>query len=87
MTVVLLKDGLEGALLIGEPTGQPPNFFSGGSNSALPVSGARFRISTLKEYMRLGSDEIAVWPDIYVPQTLEAFMNNRDLVLETIISS
>jgi len=86
-TAVILDELLENVTIIGEPAAQPPNFFSGGGqrfNEILPGQGAIYRVTREAIALRPDYEGDALRPDVYIPQTLEAFINNRDLILDAV---
>lgn len=85
MLATLLKKHAENAVLVGEPAGQPPDFFGYALHYTLPNSGIGFRVSQAFSSMWPEYEADALLPDIYVYQTFEDYLNNRDTALETII--
>ena len=87
IAAIVFEGLLENAMLVGEPAAQPPNFFAMDRiHATLPENGTTFMISRGWVYLRPEYEDDVLRPDIYIPRTLEAFINNRDLVLEAIKS-
>jgi len=72
------------ALLVGEPTGQGPIFYSRPRLFELPNSGLMFAISSFHNVSGLPFDSRkTIEPDIPVAYGIEDFLNGRDPVLST----
>ena len=84
-TASLLRQEVTNALLIGEPAGQPPNFFFGFSHQS-PNFGLTIDVSTTYGAFWPGYEADELLPDIFVFQTFEEFLNLHDPVLEAILS-
>lgn len=68
------------AVLIGEPTGGKPNSFGDIQTYQLPNSKLTFSYST--KYFNLGMEEDALYPDKFIPLTIQDLMNGTDPVLD-----
>jgi len=73
------------ATIVGEPTGGKPNHYGEVRYFKLPNSGLTVYYST-KYFKFTEKDPSSLFPDREVRLTLEAFLNNRDPVLETVLS-
>ena len=82
MAAVELRDRLH-AILVGEPSGSPPNEYAGVDSFVLPNS--RIAVQYTHRYFRLmeHSDPLTLEPDISVPRSVSEFLTGRDRVLET----
>ncbi len=70
------------ALLVGEPTGQGPIFYSRPRLTELPHSGLKFAISGYHNIAGLPFDtREAIEPDIAVPYGIDDFLSGRDPVM------
>ena len=89
VSAALLRDLVDGAKLMGEPTGHSPNFFANPISFRIPYNlpGNRAGFTVSTTYWNLAEDDerTALIPDIYVPRSLEAHMNNRDSVMEMVL--
>lgn len=85
-TPYLLCTAIEGATLIGEPTAQSLNFFSGPTTFTMPNHEYTFSVST--SYNRIAPECIgdALQPDVLIHQTLEDYKIGKDTVLEYVLS-
>ena len=68
--------------IIGEPAGQPENFFTGAMR-AMPNSGLLFSFSTTLR-AHSNSEDTVFRPDIFIPLTIDDIINNHDPLLEFI---
>ena len=82
MNAVELRKNLH-AILIGEPSGSPPNEYGEVESFVLPNS--KIEVSYTTRYFRLlkDSNPPAVEPDVTVHRSTEDFLTGRDKVLET----
>jgi len=74
---------VDDVVLIGEPAGQPPNFFVG---FAIPnhATTVHFAITNEWVYMWPGYEHNAMMPDIFIQSLFYDFINGRDAVIEYI---
>ena len=80
--VTLNLSHIENVTIVGEPSGQPKNFFAG-TGRALPNSGLWYGFSTnMRVYSN--NEDIILRPDIFIPLAIEDVIANRDPVLEFI---
>jgi len=79
-----LKNKTE-AILVGEPTGGKPNHYGEVRYFNLPNTGLRVFYST-KYFEYVEGDPASLFPDRQIKLSLQDFLNNRDPVLEAIIS-
>jgi len=83
---------LDGAILIGEPTGDPLYGLSGQDTFSLPNSGLRCTYTTgidTPDFGRthLDFDDSPLWPDVYAPNTIGNYRNQTDAVWEYIMTA
>lgn len=81
-----LSKAIDGAKLVGSPTGEFINCFSNGPDFETPNFGVSFRVSEFYIRCASGDESDAVYPDITVFQTWEDYQNNVDTVLEYVLS-
>ncbi len=82
-----LKKRIDGAILIGEPAGQPVNYFpfwDARYTPSLPTHGNSFRIADQYLVQDIDYPYDALMPDITVYQTVEDYKNGVDTVMEEI---
>lgn len=84
-TAYRLANGIEGAKLVGSPTGQFVNSFSTPVEFTLPNHGYPFYVSSVFLYGAREESGNALCPDILVYQTLDDYKRNRDTVLEYVL--
>jgi len=77
-----LRQHLDNLIIIGEPTGQPENFFAG-DPGFLPNSRVTFQVSNNMR-VQSNTEDIALRPDIFIPLTIADIISNSDPVLEYI---
>jgi hypothetical protein len=82
MAAVELRNRLH-AILVGEPSGSPPNEYAEIATFVLPNS--KIEVQYTKRYIRLlkDSDPLTLEPDVPVFRSLAEFLSGRDHVLET----
>lgn len=83
---------LDGAILIGEPTGDPLYGLSGQDAFSLPNSGLRCTYTTRIDTPDFGRthldfDDSPLWPDVYARNTIGNYRNQTDAVWEYIIAA
>ena len=83
-TAYVFGTDIEGAVLVGTPTGQSCRSFGNYANYATPNYSLNFCVS--QDYFRLGPDADAVYPDITVYQTWEDYQDGIDTVLEYVLA-
>jgi len=84
LSAVKMQNVVEDAIIIGQPTALPPNFFANPTNRSLPNTNAGFRVSTNYFLSWPDYEYDALMPDIYIPHTIHDQINSRDAVLEFI---
>jgi len=84
-TTSRLMHNMQHLTIVGEPTGQAENFFFGGALGSLPNSGMSYMVSRAM-LVNSNSRDVAIRPDIFIPLTINDIINNRDPVLEFIVS-
>ena len=87
VAAAILKNYVDDVLLVGEPTGQPTNFFAGTSTHWLLNSNIQFEVSRVHFRILPECAEDTLHPDIFIPMTFKDFLNSRDPVLEAIIEN
>ncbi|HLY91906.1 MAG TPA: hypothetical protein VKQ89_01495 [Candidatus Angelobacter sp.] len=82
MAAVELRDRLH-AIVVGEPSGSPPNEYAAVDSFVLPNS--KIEVEYAKRYIRLlkDSDPPTLEPDVPVSRSVTEFLNGSDRVLET----
>jgi hypothetical protein len=73
------------AILVGEPAGQPPNFYGEVETMTLPHSKLRVHYST-KYFKTMDGDPPALAPDIEIEASSSDYASGRDPVLERALS-
>jgi C-terminal processing protease CtpA/Prc len=73
------------AILVGEPTGQRPNFYGEVETMTLPHSKLRVHYST-RHFRMMDGDSPAFAPDIHVEPSSSDYASGRDPVLEQALS-
>lgn len=81
-----VREKAAGAMLVGTPAGQPPNFLAGVQSYTMPNSGITFSMSHSYWMCREDYEGDVLAPDILIYQTLEDYKQGLDTVLETIKS-
>lgn len=81
-----LSKAIDGAKLVGSPTGEFINCFGNGPEFETPNFGVRFQVSEFYFRCESGEESDAVYPDITIYQTWEDYQNNVDTVLEYVLS-
>lgn len=84
-TAFLLKQWIEGAVLVGTPTGQSINSFTYSENYWLPNNGLYFHVTEKYDYLDESLGEAVLQPDILVQQTLEDYKNGVDTVFQYVM--
>ena len=84
VAAAIMKNYIEDVLLVGEPTGQPTNFFAGTSPHWLPYSNIQFEVSRVYFGILPECSKDSLYPDIFISMTFEDFINNHDPVLQAI---
>ncbi len=74
------------ALLVGEPTGQPPNHYGEAGTLELPNTGLTVTYST-KYFVYVEDDASALEPDILVNSTAQDLFAGRDPVLDAALAA
>ncbi len=83
---VYLKRYCRDVVLVGTPTGEPPNETFETRRFTSPNQKLIFNVSKLKQfYLWPGYDEVALMPDILIGQSLEDYRNGVDSVLSCIL--
>ncbi len=73
-------------VLVGTPTGQPPNETFETRRFTSPNQKLIFNVSNLKQfYLWPGYDEVALMPDILIGQSLEDYKNGIDSMLRHVL--
>lgn len=80
-----LANGIEGAKLVGSPTGQFVNNFSTPVVFTLPNHGYPFCVSSVFLYGAREETGTALCPDVLVYQTVDDYKSKRDTVLEYVL--
>ncbi len=80
-----MANDLDNAVLIGEPAGQPPNFFGNVVDYKMPNTGNYFRLASdwyiaLEDY-----PHNVLMPDILVEQTPQDYLTRKDTVINYIM--
>ena len=86
IAAAILREYIEGALLLGEPTGQPSNFFAAPSMHRLPHSNISFSVSRMFFRILPECSQNALYPDILIPLTFADLKNGHDPALEAVLS-
>lgn len=81
----LIKQGVDDAVIVGTPAGQPPDFFTGQAYETLPNSGLGFQISACYAVTWKDYEYDALMPDVTVYQTLEDYQLGVDTVLKYVL--
>lgn len=85
-TAYRLKQWIEGAVLVGSPTGHPLNRFTYSSWDYLPNSKLGFSVQEKFSYLDESLGNAVLQPDVLVQQTLEDYKKGIDTVLEYVLS-
>jgi len=82
---MLWQHFVDDVIVIGTPTSGAFNFFAGNLHEGiLPNSGLTFEISVLAHEYAPHQPNSALIPDIIVHRTLRDYINNHDIVMDTI---
>lgn len=76
----------EKTLLVGEPGGQPANFFASVHTYQMPNSGSSFTMSDCWWVTNEFDTNDALMPDVILYQTLEDYKNGVDTVLDRVLN-
>lgn len=79
----LFSNYVDNVTLIGSPAGATLNIFAGGTHT-LPNSGLRFFVSDNLMLLDPYTETNKLYPDIFIYNTLEDFLNNHDAVFHEI---
>lgn len=82
-----LLQGVPNAVLVGQPAGQPPNFFADARKFTLPNSQISFAVSDMWYCYWPDYAHETLMPDILIYQTLEDYMNGVDTVLAFVLAN
>lgn len=85
-TPYVLAETIDGAMLVGSPTGQPGNCFGAPFIYYTPNFEMQFRVSDNYICGTPAQDLDAIYPDVTVYQTWEDYQNNVDTVLEYVLA-
>ena len=80
-----LDKGIEGAILVGTPTGQFANTFSSPIGYTMPNSKLPFYVSSAYTWGERGVTQDALYPDVLIHQTLEDYQNGIDAALQYVL--
>ena len=80
-----LVEGIEGALLVGAPTGQFANTFGGPIGYTMPNSGYPFYVSSMYIWGERGVTQDALHPDVLIRQSLDDYKNGIDAALQYVL--
>jgi hypothetical protein len=84
MVALTLKQDYK-AVLVGEATGQKPNFYADVQRFPLPHGGITVGYSTKWFEMMRGSDPPSLMPDMVMAMTAKDYVEGRDRVLEAVV--